>query len=46
MFVAMVTVTIAMQCLLLWLLLLYLCSVCSGHGFPCVCVGGQRCYTA
>lgn len=24
---------------------LYLCSVCSGHGFSCVCVGGQRCYT-
>ena len=41
-----VSMVVSLQCLFLWLLLLYLCSVCSGHGFPCVCVGGQRCYTA
>ena len=35
-FVSMVTVTVSQQCLLLWLLLLYLCSVCF-YGY-CYCI--------
>ena len=38
-FVSMVTVTVSIQCFYGYCYCIY-CSVCSGHGFSCVCVGG------